>query len=135
MHSTTVHYNYNALCGGLHEICSTAPSFNLRCETVTLQFITLLAIAGHLLKHITTKPYVYVDTITCRIIHQEYTEKNVSLWIKIKQKNLKTCIDYIPTCIRFIRNKLIYLNMHISTLITPSLITEALCRVTSLQLF
>ena len=29
-------YNYNALCGGLHEICSTARSFDLRCESVTL---------------------------------------------------------------------------------------------------
>ena len=40
MHSTTctVHYNYNALCGGLHEICSTARSFDLRCESVTLYF-------------------------------------------------------------------------------------------------
>ena len=31
MHSTTVHY----MCGGLHEICSTARSFDLRCESVT----------------------------------------------------------------------------------------------------
>ena len=35
MNSTTVHYNYNALCGGLHEIYSTACSFDLRCESVT----------------------------------------------------------------------------------------------------
>ena len=30
----TVHYNYNALCGGEHEICNTAHSFDLRCESV-----------------------------------------------------------------------------------------------------
>ena len=30
-----VHYNYNALCGELHEICSAAHSFDLRCESVT----------------------------------------------------------------------------------------------------
>ena len=30
-----VHYNYNALCGGLHDICNTAHSFDLRCESVT----------------------------------------------------------------------------------------------------
>ena len=35
MHCTTVHYNYSALCGGLHEICSTAHFFDLRCESVT----------------------------------------------------------------------------------------------------
>ena len=29
MYSTTLHYNYNALCGGLHEICSTACSLDL----------------------------------------------------------------------------------------------------------
>ena len=30
-----VHYSYNALCGGAHEICSTAHSFDLRCKSVT----------------------------------------------------------------------------------------------------
>ena len=39
MHSTTVHYNYNALCGGVHEICSTACSFDLRCESATYMHI------------------------------------------------------------------------------------------------
>ena len=28
-------YNYNALYGVVHEICSTARSFDLRCESVT----------------------------------------------------------------------------------------------------
>ena len=35
MHSTTAHYNYNSLCGVVHEICRTARSFDLRCESVT----------------------------------------------------------------------------------------------------
>ena len=32
--TVTVHYNYNVLCGGEHEICNTAHSFDLRCESV-----------------------------------------------------------------------------------------------------
>ena len=35
MHCSLVHYNYNALCGVVHEIYSTARSFDLRCESVT----------------------------------------------------------------------------------------------------
>ena len=36
-----VHYKYNALCGVVHEICSTARSFDLRCKSVTLLFVNL----------------------------------------------------------------------------------------------
>ena len=33
-----------------------------------------------------------------------YIEK-LSLWIKIKQKNLETGIDHAPTCVRFVRKR------------------------------
>ena len=36
-----VHYNYNALSGGLHEICSTACSFDLRYESVTYFVVSI----------------------------------------------------------------------------------------------
>ena len=43
----------------------------------------------------------YLHTITR---HQIYIER-LSLWIKIKQKDLETRIDHAPTCICFIRKK------------------------------
>ena len=43
----------------------------------------------------------YLHTITP---HQAYIEK-LLLWIKIKQKDLETCIDHAPACIRFVRKK------------------------------
>ena len=43
-----VHYNYNALRGVVHEICSTAHSFDLRGESITLHVVirTLCMIFG-----------------------------------------------------------------------------------------
>ena len=36
--------------------------------------------------------------------HKAYIEK-LLLWIKIKQKDLKTCIDHTPSCVHFVRKK------------------------------
>ena len=44
---------------------------------------------------------MYLHTITQ---HQVYIEK-LLLWIKIKQKDLKTRIDQAPACVNFVRKK------------------------------
>ena len=56
MHSTTVHYI--ALCGGLHEICSAARSFDLRCDSVT--YIIVLGICT-----ICVTPHVHLELEEC----------------------------------------------------------------------
>ena len=63
---------------------------------------SLTSIFRRLVKHVAIQNLIrsYLHTITR---HQAYIE--VSLWIKIKQKDLETRIDHAPTCVRFIRKK------------------------------
>ena len=60
-----MHYKYNAPCGGLHEICSTAHSFDLRCESVTFIVVLLWLIVmlkALYLLYVTT--YLHVQLVT-----------------------------------------------------------------------
>ena len=57
--STPVHYNYNALYRVVHEICSTAHSFDPRCESVTFNSLTTLGLRVD----ISGRPRVTVTTI------------------------------------------------------------------------
>ena len=58
----------------------------------------------HLVKHVASYITLWVATYTLLHDTKGYIEK-LSLWIKVKQKNLETHIDHAPACIRFVRNK------------------------------
>ena len=57
-----VHYNYNALHEGLHEICSTTHSFDLRCESVTYIFFFHINPYYYVLSYLMIYTCIYIAT-------------------------------------------------------------------------
>ena len=57
-----------------------------------------------LIKHVASYRTLWAATYTLLHNTKGYIEK-LSLWIKIKQTNLETCIDHAPACVLIVRKK------------------------------